>query len=43
MGYSAKERTNIMDTLSARLEMVEQKPRRETRRRRIRREREEQA
>ena len=41
MEYSDQERGSIMDGLSARLETVERKPRRETRRKRMRREREE--
>ncbi len=40
MNYSDQERRNIMETLEARLETVERKPRRETRRQRIKRERE---
>ncbi len=38
--YSNAERRAIMDTLAARLEMVERKPRRETRRSRMARARE---
>lgn len=38
MAYSHQERANIMDELEERLQSVEQKPRRETRRRRIARE-----
>ena len=38
MTYSHEERANIMDELEARLETVEQKPRRETRRKRMARE-----
>lgn len=38
MGYSDKERREIMDTLDQRLETVEKKPRRETRRQRMKRE-----
>lgn len=39
MTYSHEERANIMDGLPERLETVEQKPRRETRRKRMARER----
>ena len=39
MNYSDAERSSVMRDLEARLETIEQKPRRETRRRRIRRER----
>jgi len=38
--YNDRERQNIMSTLDERLSTVEQKPRRETKRQRIRRERE---
>ena len=41
MNFSDKERADIMSGLEARLETVERKPRRETKRRRIRRERQE--
>jgi predicted Fe-S protein YdhL (DUF1289 family) len=37
--YTSEERRNIMDLLPARLETVERKPRRETRRARMARER----
>lgn len=37
--YTAQERRDIMDSLPARLETVERKPRRETRRTRMARER----
>jgi Predicted Fe-S protein len=40
VGYSSAERRAIMDELPARLETVERKPRRETRRARMARERE---
>ncbi|WP_159948155.1 DUF1289 domain-containing protein [Rhizobium sp. 18065] len=40
IGYSDAERRNIMASLPARLETVERKPRRETRRTRMTRERE---
>jgi len=40
MNYSDKERADIMATLDARKATIEQKPRRETRRSRMRRERE---
>ena len=40
MDYSDTERDDIMASLGARLETVERKPRRETRRRRMQRERE---
>ena len=40
IGYSDAERRNIMAALPARLETVERKPRRETRRTRMTRERE---
>lgn len=40
MTYTDQERSEIMSGLEARLETVERKPRRETKRRRIRRERE---
>lgn len=39
MGYTAAERRSIMDALPARLETVERRPRRETRRQRMMRER----
>ncbi|MBO3760727.1 DUF1289 domain-containing protein [Ciceribacter sp. L1K22] len=39
IGYSSAERRAIMDALPARLETVERKPRRETRRTRMARER----
>ena len=39
MNYTANERAEIMDSLEARLATVERKPRRETRRRRMARER----
>jgi len=39
MNYTDHERSDIMKTLDGRLENVERKPRRETRRQRIRRER----
>lgn len=39
MNYTDQERIGIMETLDARLETVEHKPRRETKRQRIRRER----
>lgn len=39
MNYSHEERAEIMDSLSKRLETVERKPRRETRRQKIARER----
>lgn len=39
MSYSAQERRSVMEELPARLETVERKPRRETRRQRIARER----
>lgn len=39
MTYTSEERRNIMATLPARLETVERKPRRETRRARMARER----
>lgn len=35
INYSAKERSNIMDTLDERLAKIERKPRRETKRRRM--------
>lgn len=38
MDYSDAERRQLMDSLPARLETVERKPRRETRRRRLARE-----
>ena len=38
MDYSDAERRQLMDSLPARLETVERKPRRETRRRRLTRE-----
>ena len=41
MNYTAQERAEIMDSLEARLATVERKPRRETRRRRLARERDE--
>lgn len=40
IGYTDAERRSIMTTLPARLETVERKPRRETRRTRLARERE---
>lgn len=40
IGYTDAERRSIMTTLPARLETVERKPRRETRRSRLARERE---
>ncbi|MGI9353338.1 MAG: DUF1289 domain-containing protein [Rhizobiaceae bacterium] len=40
MNYSDEEREDIMATLDARLATVERKPRRETRRRKMQRERE---
>jgi len=40
MNYSDQERSNIMSGLDARLETVERKPRRKTRRQRMKRERE---
>lgn len=40
MTYSDIERSNIMSGLPARLETIERKPRRETKRKRMRRERE---
>ncbi len=40
MNYTDAERTTIMDSLAARMETIEQKPRRETKRRRMKRERE---
>jgi len=42
MGYNDSERTSIMNALPRRMETIEQKPRRETRRRRMRREKESQ-
>lgn len=39
MGYSPETRRNIMTELPGRLEMVERKPRRETKRQRMARER----
>lgn len=39
IGYSDAERTRIMEELGQRLETVERKPRRETRRQRMKRER----
>lgn len=41
MNYSDAQRSDIMGSLEGRLETVEQKPRRETRRRRMKRERDE--
>ena len=41
IGYTSAERRRIMDELAARLETVERKPRRETRRARMARERQE--
>ena len=41
MNYTPQERAEIMDGLEARLATVERKPRRETRRRRLARERDE--
>jgi predicted Fe-S protein YdhL (DUF1289 family) len=41
IGYTAEERRAVMAQLAARLETVERKPRRETRRARIARERQE--
>ena len=38
MGYSDKERSEIMNTLEDRLETIERKPRRVTKRRRMRQE-----
>ncbi|PZU84773.1 MAG: DUF1289 domain-containing protein [Shinella sp.] len=40
IGYTDQERRSIMESLPARLETVERKPRRETRRARMARERE---
>lgn len=40
ISYTNEERSEIMDTLEARLETVEKKPRRETKRKRMLRERE---
>jgi predicted Fe-S protein YdhL (DUF1289 family) len=39
IGFSDAERRSVMDTLPARLETIERKPRRETKRQRLARER----
>ena len=40
MTYTDEQRANIMQTLDSRLQTIERKPRRETRRKRMKRERE---